>query len=57
VTLLLFRRTDGSIGILTGGASTGSVVKGQTVTDAVPSKRSFWTMAVRCLRRSSAVAG
>ena len=35
----------GSRGILISGASTGLVVNGQTVTDAVASKRSSWTMS------------
>jgi hypothetical protein len=35
----------GSTRILISGASTGLVVNGQTVTDAVASKRSSWTMS------------
>jgi len=52
VTLSTIRRlgrssplsSDGSIGILTRGASTGFVVNGHTETDEVASKRSSWTM-------------
>lgn len=49
-TMRLLRRSsplvfDGWIGILISAASTRLVVKGQTVTEAVASKRSSWTMS------------